>query len=198
MDMLNILKNMDAAAAGDKPSINAAATNNMKAILESFNQIEECGMPEMGMPQSMPSPDPVTMNVTLNARGSDAIADLIKLMGGASAPQHAPAPMPVKAMPPMPTDRHDDMKRLMSIAGDDDKGEEMSIAMDDMEEEHDGGFADATMEPDESYGDIDLMTKELSGGINREKPKGSERVKDPAVESIKAQLYAALQEKLSK
>ena len=74
---------MDAAAAGKKPSAAGAAKNEMKAILESFNKVEECGME---MPQQMPEQDPVTMNVTLNARGKDAIQDLIDLMNTQKCP----------------------------------------------------------------------------------------------------------------
>ena len=54
--------------------------------------------------------------------------------------------------------------------------------------------------PEETYADHHTMTKDLSGGINREKPKGAIRAKDPAVHqtvesSIREQLWAALNEK---
>ena len=57
-------------------------------------------------------------------------------------------------------------------------------------------------EPEEEYRDHNYMTKDLSGGINREKPKGAIRAKDPAVHqtvetSIKETLWAALNEKMA-
>jgi hypothetical protein len=43
-------------------------------------QVEECGMGPgpMGMPQN----DPVTLNVSMNARGSDSIRDLLNILKG--------------------------------------------------------------------------------------------------------------------
>ena len=73
---------------------------------------------------------------------------------------------------------------------------------DEMEAEAaDGGFGNATTEPDEAYGDTQLMTKDLSGGINGEKKmhKPAADGDNPmAVEAIKAALYAALTEKKAK
>jgi len=159
--MKKILENMDAAARGEKPSAGAANVNDMKAILESIQQVEECGMDEMPMqPPAMSQPEEkVSMNVTLNARG-DAVEDLIRLMGGAKAPQDAPVHMPPPDMKMLP-DPHDaemgDMKKMMKISTD---GPEMMD--DDVEEDWDNS-------PEEEYADTKTMTKDLSGGINREK-----------------------------
>ncbi len=56
--------------------------------------------------------------------------------------------------------------------------------------------------PEEEYRDTQYMTKDLSGGINGEKPKGAIRAKDPAMHqtveaSVKEQLWAALNEKMA-
>lgn len=52
--------------------------------------------------------------------------------------------------------------------------------------------------PEETYADHHTMTKDLSGGINRQKDRKAIRVKDPAIESsIKEQLWAALNEKMT-
>lgn len=196
MDMKKILENMDAAAAGEKPAAGAANVNDMKAILESIQQVEECGMDEMPMePPAMSEPeDKMSMNVTLNARG-DAVEDLIKLMGGAMTPQEAPVKLPMPAPKALP-DPHDaemgDMKKMMKISTD---GPEMMD--DDVEEEWDNS-------PEEEYADTKTMTKDLSGGINREKKayKATQDGDNPmAVEaeeltrSIKEQLLQALEEK---
>jgi hypothetical protein len=48
--------------------------------------------------------------------------------------------------------------------------------------------------PEETYADHHTMTKDLSGGINRQKDRKAIRVKDPAIESIKSDLQKALEE----
>ena len=56
-------------------------------------------------------------------------------------------------------------------------------------------------EPEEEYSDMKTMTKDLSGGINREKKayaKAQDGDNAMAVEAIKAQLMAALSEKKAK
>jgi hypothetical protein len=193
MDMKKILENMDSAAAGDKPSVAGSNVNDMKTILESIQSVDECGMGEGGMPMDMPSEpeDKMSMNVSLNARG-DAVEDLIKLMGGAIAPQDAPVSMPMP-MPSAGPDTHDhemgDMKKMMKLASDAD----MEPQADEPEME------DWDNSPEEEYSDTKTMTKDLSGGINREK-KAYKAAQDGdnamAVEtSIKEQLWAALNEK---
>lgn len=69
-------------------------------------------------------------------------------------------------------------------------------------ESADGGFGDATTEPDEAYQDTEYMTKDLSGGLNREKKSykvvaggDNPMAYKMEVESIKAALLKALQEK---
>jgi len=137
---------------------------DMKKILKA---LDEGPMPPMAQP-SMPEPEKVTMNVNLNAQGTDAISDLIKLMGG----QHE------HPQPPMDTG-DGEMAKLKAIMGPKDETTEEEYAN----------------EPDEEYGDTQLMTKDLSGGLNREKDRKAIRVKDPAVESIKERLWNALTEK---
>jgi hypothetical protein len=197
MDMKKILENMDSAAAGDKPSVAGSNVNDMKTILESIQQVEECGMGEGGMPMDMPSEpeDKMSMNVSLNARG-DAVEDLIKLMGGAIAPQDAPVSMPMP-MPSAGLDTHDhemgDMKKMMKLASDADMEPDAPADEPEME--------DWDNSPEEEYSDTKTMTKDLSGGINREKKmhKPAADGDNPiAVEtSIKEQLWAALNEKMT-
>ena len=185
---------MDSAAAGNKPSTGSSNINDMKTILESIQSVEECGM-EGSMPMDMPAQpeDKMSMNVTLSARG-DAVEDLIKLMGGTSTPQTAPMPSPVAALPAPDThdDEMGDMKKMMKLTGNLDM-EEPDMEEPDMEEEWDNS-------PDEEYSDTKLMTKDLSGGINREK-KAYAAAQDGdnamAIESIKEQLWAALNEKFT-
>lgn len=187
---------MDSAAAGEKPAAGADNVNDMKTILESIQSVDECGMGEGGMPMDMPSEpeDKMSMNVSLNARG-DAVEDLIKLMGGAIAPQDAPVSMPMP-MPSAGPDTHDhemgDMKKMMKLASDAD----MEAPAEDEPE-----MEDWDNSPEEEYSDTKTMTKDLSGGINREKKayaKAQDGDNAMAVEtSIKEQLWAALNDKLA-
>lgn len=198
MDMKKILENMDAAVAGEKPSGGADA-GSMKSILESLNKvtqapIEECGdnmMASQEMPMSSEGGQPVTVNVT--ASGKENVADLIALMQQAAGiEQHVDMPMAHDAH--IDTDSHnvsgqemdmDTMRQIMA-AGEKETPEE---------EVEEWSNSPLDSEGEEEYRDHEYMTRDLSGGLNREKPKGSERVKDPAVESIRDKLWAALNEK---
>lgn len=182
MDMKNILKSFDQVEKGEHAPASKAESGSMKALLESFDSIAtECG--EMSAPAAMPQPDKVRMNVNLSAEGTDGIQDLMDLLGKAN-----PATSNIPMKMPEPTDRHDDMKRMMTLVSDDDM---------DMEEEWDNA-------PDEEYSDHKTMTQDLSGGINRKKKqfKAAEPGDNPMAmegeelqQSIKEQLLQALSEK---
>jgi hypothetical protein len=186
MDMKTILQNMDAAAAGEKPSAGAKNVNDMKSILEAIKSVEECGDMPMMASQEMNKGNPVTVNITASGKENvNDLMDLIKLAGG-NTEQHIDMPMAHDAMH-TDVDSHkslsmSDMARLLN--GEDEEGEVEEWA--NSPEDSAG---------DEDYQDHKHMTQDLSGGLNRAKPKGSERVKDPAIESIKTTLWAALQEK---
>ena len=195
--MLDILKNLDAAVAGDKPSTGAANVNDMKTILESIQSVEECGMegsmpPPMSAP-TMPERDKVRMNVNMSAEGTDGIADLLRLVGGAAKPEtpNLPMKMPVKAPMPMSMDGHDDMARLMTIASD-----EHSDDM-DMDEEWDNAPAevyeplDAALASGDDLHKSKKSYKATAGGDN---PMAVEE--DDELEEIKSALRAEWDQKL--
>lgn len=184
---------MDAAAAGKKPA-GAADAGSMKSILESLNKVAECGT-DMMASQQMGQSEGTPITVSITASGKDHVndlMDLIKLAGG-NAEQHIDMPMAHDTH--IDTDSHNasgqemDMATMRAImaAGEDDGAVE-----DEVEE---WANSPEGVEGEEEYRDHEYMTRDLSGGINRAKPKGSERVKDPAVESIKEKLWAALNEK---
>ena len=196
-NMLDILKNLDAAVAGDKPSTGAANVNDMKTILESIQSVEECGMegsmpPPMSAP-TMPERDKVRMNVNMSAEGTDGIADLLRLVGGAAKPEtpNLPMKMPVKAPMPMSMDGHDDMARLMTIASD-----EHSDDM-DMDEEWDNAPAevyeplDAALASGDDLHKSKKSYKATAGGDN---PMAVEE--DDELEEIKSALRAEWDQKL--
>lgn len=187
--MLDILKNFDSAEKGNAPSVARESTNEMKTILESFNSIQECGMEGMEMSEPTQEGHPVTVSVT--ASGKENVSDLIALMQQAAGiEQHVDMPMAHDAH--IDKDSHND-------TGEPDMAAMKRAILGPMEEDEDED-EDFANSPEDSEGspeyiDHNFMTKDLSGGINRQKPKGSERVKDPAVESIKEQLMKALEGK---
>ena len=85
--MKKILTNLDDAASGNKPAQASGDKNSMKSILESLQQVNEgpmpMGKPPMSMPPAMPPKDdgdPVSMNVSLNARGKVHVEDLMDIV----------------------------------------------------------------------------------------------------------------------
>jgi hypothetical protein len=164
-----------------------------KQELKKSTITESCmGEGPMDMPMSNPG-SPVSMNISLNASGKEHVADLINMMknaGMAGAEPVTPAMMPMRT----------DMERLRGIVGE----PEALPAPAEQEEEMeamDGGFGDATTEPDEEYGDIEDV---ITSGNDLHKEKKSYKVVaggdnpmeyEATVESIKDTLYAALSEK---
>lgn len=132
---------------------------NMKKLLETMNDLTEC--PPMDGAMSAPTNpgNPVTMSISLNASGKDHVADLINMMKNAGLEQAQPA---AAAIMPMRTD----MERLRGIVDkpemEDDAAYAEVINDDEELEEYDN-------EPNPEYRDHKYMTKDLSGGLNREK-----------------------------
>ena len=165
--------------------------NEAKQQLTESQQLEECppDMSEGPMPAPTNPGNPVTMSVNLNASGTDHVQDLINMMKNAGLGDAKPA---ADAMMPM----RQDMERLaamMDEPGDEDPNEELEPVEDEIDTEE--GYDN---EPDPDYKDHEYMTKDLSGGINREKKAYAAAQRGDnamAVEEIKAQLMAALAEK---
>ena len=169
--------------------------NEAKQTLTESEQLAECP-PEMaegpGMaPAPMNQGNPVTMSVNLNASGAEHVQDLINMMKNAGMGDAKPA---ADAMMPM----RQDMERLaamMDEPGDEDPNEELESVDDEVEE-----YANSPegVEGDPEYSDHEKMTRDLSGGINREKKAYAAAQRGDnamAVEEIKAKLMAALAEK---
>lgn len=191
----------------------------MKKLLES---LQECGIEESPMampPAPMPEDkgDPVRMNVNISAAGKDHVEDLLGMMKNAGLGDAKPV---TPDMMPMRTD----MERLRDIVdgpkdmddlkpGDQDEpcpkcGKQhigASSCMDSIETDDDSveEFANSPegSQSDPEYKDTEYMTKDLSGGLNKEK-KAYKKAQDGdnamAVESIKDQLYNLLSEKKAK
>jgi len=129
--------------------------------------VQECSMDEgpVGMPMApeMDKGNPVSMNVSLNASGKEHVEDLINMMknaGMSGAKEVEPQMMPMRM----------DMERLRDIVDEPEmEAEECPDCGESpccCDEETDESYVN---EPEEEYKDHEYMTKELSGGINREK-----------------------------
>jgi len=183
MDMNKLLGNLNAIESGEYKGPAKQESNEMKKILESFQSVEECGdmpMQQSAMPQEQGNP--VTMSVSLSASGKEHVDDLMALMKAAGLDNAGP----VHSEPSQDMDMAQ-MRAMMSMNDE----PEMEA---DVEEEWDNA-------PDEEYKDDDYMIKDLSGGLNRQK-KSFAAAQDGdnamAVETIKAQLLRALEEKKAK
>jgi hypothetical protein len=162
---------------------------DIKKLIESMDRIEECGMNEMPpMAAPMDQGSPVSMNVSLNASGKEHVEDLINMMKNAG--MQAPEPAGDKMLAPRM-----DIERLRGI-------------VDGPEMEADEAYADAAEEeveewdnePDPEYGDISDAIPD-GDDLNRKKKafaKAQDGDNAMAVEAIKSQLMAALQEKKAK
>lgn len=174
MDMKTILSNMDEAVSGNRPAVASNDKNGMKSILESFYSVNTKEDKKI-----------VNEAVSITSDSPDELAQLLKVMGGGAAPEA-----------PSHSDQEMDMHMMRQIMSDPEPEEESACgSMEDSDVEE-----DYINEPDEDYRDHKFMTKDLSGGINREKK--AYKAAQPgdnamAVESIKKQLWAALQEKKS-
>lgn len=196
--MQKILKNFDAVTSGKKKAAPAEA-GSMKAILESIDRIsavEDCG--SMPMAGQMPTPEkqgnPVTMSISLNASGKENVDELMALLKGAGLAQ-SPAPAMGPSEPPdMGALRAMVMKPEMPDMDDNEMDVKINSKGQLSKEEWDNS-------PDEQYSDHKTMTKDLSGGINRQKKmfKPAAKGDNPmAAESVKERLWAALNEKKAK
>ena len=134
----------------------------------------------------------------------NAVEQKTKITECGSMPSSAPS-TPVSVNLSAPTAQ--DMAQMLRALANIESGEKpamaampMAMAADAMEAEYETDEAFVN-EPDEEYADHNFMTKDLSGGINRQKTmyKPAAKGDNPmAVESIKDRLYHALNEKKAK
>jgi hypothetical protein len=134
----------------------------------------------------------------------NAVEQKTKITECGSMPSSAPS-TPVSVNLSAPTAQ--DMAQMLRALANIESGEKpamaampMAMAADAMEAEYETDEAFVN-EPDEEYADHKFMTKDLSGGINRQKTmyKPAAKGDNPmAVESIKDRLYHALNEKKAK
>ena len=138
-----------------------------------------------------------SMNISINGDSAAEVAELAGILKNAGMPDAAPV-SDIMA-PPIDhghMDGHDDMVSKMRIM-DEPAPDDSPCGMGEEGVEEDSW----DNSPDETYADTQTMTKDLSGGLNREKksyPAAQDGDNPMAVEnSIKEQLWAALNEKMT-
>jgi hypothetical protein len=161
----------------------------MKDLLSKMEALQS----EAHMPAPMAPPvdkgNPVSMNVSLNASGKEHVEDLMDIVKNANIGDKEEPSMPAGPM-------RMDIDKFRDIVDGPKDDMEMEPKMGGCGEDVDEAEWDNS--PDEEYKDTKYMTKDLAGGLNGPKPRKALRVKDPALEDIKAQLWAALNEKKAK
>lgn len=169
----------------------------MKKLLESIDRLNECP-PDAPMAAMSNPGNPVTISVNFNASGKENVEDLLGMIKNAGLAPMGPAPAPRLPM-------RQDMDRLRAIVGEPEMEADAAysevVADDEDLEEWDN-------EPEPEYQDHKYMTKDLAGGLNREKrayraaQDGDNAMavedEDEMRESIKKALMKSLTEKKAK
>jgi hypothetical protein len=192
---------------------------NMRNILKNFNsvgkkKINESAIAECSMDTPTVSKTPMSVNITGDAGD---ISNMLRMLSGMEAKVGGmPAALMASPMddPDIPgrddVEGDDDMRdgivgtaaggAIGALAGGPVGAELGGVIGNELTK--DGKETESFVnEPDEEYADHKFMTKDLSGGINRQKTmyKPAAKGDNPmAVETIKDRLYNALSEKKAK
>ena len=165
----------------------------MKDLLSKMEALQSeahiPSMPTAGAPMPKDEGTPVSMNVSLNASGKDNVEDLMDIVKNANIKGNDEPSMPAGPM-------RMDIDKFRDIVDGPKPDMDMEPKMGGCGE--DVGEAEWDNSPDEEYKDTKYMTQDLAGGLNGPKPRKALRVKDPALEDIKAELWKSLQEKKAK
>ena len=178
------------------------AGTNKKSLNES-QSLEECPPMEAGT-VSDSTGSPVTMNVNLSASGKEHVDDLLSMMKAAGLNSAEPvSSKTISQMPDLEPCPICDKMHDPETGGCSSDSSEMGdyIRMLSQEAEEDGGFEDATTEPDEEYSDISASIPS-GDDLNRSKKPYSptDGGDNPMAleQQIKNKLAAALAEKKAK
>jgi hypothetical protein len=180
MDMNKLLGNLNAIENGTFEGPAKQESNEMKKILESFDAAAtECGDMPMQAPAPMAPQDdgqPVSINVNLNAKGKENVEDLMALIKAVNS--GAPSVSEPQGDAPMQK-----LKAIMLPKAEDEETAEDCYAN----------------EPEEEYKDTQYMTRDLAGGLNKEKnahPKAADGDNPMALEAkLRAELKSMYEAK---
>jgi hypothetical protein len=151
---------------------------NMKKLLESMDNIEECGMNASADPMMAPKPAdegmPVSMNISLNASGEKNVSDLINMMKNAG--MGGAAEVTPDMMPP-----RQDMERLRDIVDEPADGlapdadqlpaepeMEPSLGKEEIATDDEADVEGYANEPEPAYGDMSDVIPD-GNDLNRKK-----------------------------
>tara|TARA_Y100000022_G_scaffold191432_1_gene192559 strand:+ start:134 stop:844 length:711 start_codon:yes stop_codon:yes gene_type:complete len=173
----------------------------MKDLLQKLTDLEAT-LDSMDSPKEVKQiNEAANMSINMSGENADEVARLVDIMRGGGAPDPkpmAPDMMPMDKMRDLvkmgPPPGMDDMPK-----GDDDKDKDAIMGM-DMGMEDDVEEAGYDNSPEEDYKDHKYMTRDLSGGINREKQayaKAQDGDNAMAVEELQAALKDALINKMA-
>jgi hypothetical protein len=173
--------------------------DNQKDIFKALIQSVKANDVDTKAPTTLN--EAASANISLTGDSAADVEQLMRMFKNAGMPDAAPAPM---SMP-----SHDEEScGCGSEEGSCSCGSEptMSIAMGDMEDEHEAGYdsepkEDYENEPDDEYQDNEYMQHDLSGGINKPKKmyaKAQDGDNAMAVETIKQALLRSLDEKMGR
>ncbi len=181
----------------------------MKKLLTivTESQLPECGE---SMPAQAPmtsAPSGATMNITMNAQGADQIKSLLDIISRADTTSTTSLAPTEPAEPMLPVSDEFGSDDDFSGSDDDFSGSDDDFSgsddFDNIEDELHDDIEDsykASTTPDPKYADTEYMTRDLAGGLNKEKrmfKKAQDGDNAMAAEAIKADLrarYSALKE----
>lgn len=184
------------------------STQNLKDMIQRMTELDAVPADQRKQLDEMAS-----MNVSMSGETADEVASLMRMMQNAGMNDAAPVTqdnMPVRQdmerlagimsepeMPEMPEMPGDDEPE-MSLPGQSTGDDEQDAEDEDEDDVENSSYDNA---PDEDYQDAEYMTKDISGGLNKQKKsyKPTAGGDNPmAVENIKDRLYARLSEKKEK
>lgn len=175
--------------------------NGKKMLNESV--VDECGGSMPTAPQQQGNP--VTVSVNFNASGAENVMELLNLLKNSGLQASEGPSMPSQGM-------RMDMENFRNIVDSGDDENEIDVKFDMDKEKGIKGMSKAESaawdnEPNEIYADHNTMTKDLSGGLNRQKKAYAKAqdgdnamaVKHESVDKdyLKSRLLQALEEKKS-
>ena len=161
---------------------------NMKELLEKLAELDRIDESTDPTPAEVKRIDEgASMNISMSGDSASEVASLLKIMQGGGAPDAKPVDMDMINPP---------MSKLKAIVGPKPPMDMKKDLMGDEESKEEWDNS-----PDEDYKDQHYMTKDLSGGINREKNqyKAANRGDNAMAmeDELRSELAKALAEKMA-
>ena len=166
----------------------------MKDILQKIDELEKAIDKTEPAPEMQRIDEQANMNISMSGENANEVASLLKIMTGGGAPDASPVDADMINPP---------MSKLKAIVGP--MGPKPMDGPDMMDDDGCGPAEEVAGEdwdnsPDEEYKDTQYMTKDLAGGINRE--KGQYKAAQPgdnamAMETLQNELRDALMSKMA-